>query len=141
MSLVDSINQSKYLYLHKAWEEKDLELNIEISEATASDDGTSNNHDNYNAIVTDASCKSYKIVFRDYVAWNVLNESYSQVDNEEVFEGNVFRVYTKSKYLEFIDKATVASDDYPGPLKHFEIVCLNHIVDIVTSNGPEVSEI
>jgi hypothetical protein len=40
--------------------------------------------------------------------------------------------------LEFTKRTTYASDDYPGILMHFEIACLNHIVDVVCTAPPKI---
>jgi len=34
--------------------------------------------------------------------------------------------------------ATFASDEYPGNLNHYEIVCENHIVDVVGVAVPDI---
>jgi hypothetical protein len=33
-------------------------------------------------------------------------------------------------------KVTFATDEYPGPLKHVGILCLNHIIDIAAVEEP-----
>lgn len=79
--------------------------------------------------------------FEWYIAFSVTNESYTVMDDYEEFEGKVFRIYQKSRYLDFIKVGTIASEDYPGPFKHYEISCLNHIVDIVSTSEPVIKEI
>ena len=53
-------------------------------------------------------------------------------------------IYTKSRYLDFIKEHTLADqicgDVYP-PFRHYGIVCLNHIIDIVSIDTPKVTEI
>lgn len=69
-----------------------------------------------------------------YIGYSVLNEGFTVCDDYEKFQGKSFRIYTKSRYLDFIKVGTIASVDYPGHFKHYRIVCLNHIIDIVSTN-------
>jgi hypothetical protein len=80
----------------------------------------------------------FELFWPSYVGYSVRNESFTVRDQAEQFEGTVFRLYSKSRYLDFIAQATIASDDYPGPFKHWGIICLNHIIDIVAAHDPIV---
>ncbi|MDT0162470.1 hypothetical protein [Bacillus sp. AG4(2022)] len=44
------------------------------------------------------------IEFKNYVTYSVVHDDYTVWDNEEVFEGEVFRVYMKSKLQDFVKK-------------------------------------
>jgi hypothetical protein len=63
------------------------------------------------------------------------------MDKYEIFEGKAFRIHSKSRYLDFINIGTIASEEYPGPFKHYEIACLNHIIDIVSAYEPTITEL
>jgi hypothetical protein len=82
-----------------------------------------------------------QIDFETYIGYSIINESYTTWDDYEEFEGQIFRIYSKSRYLDFIKVGTFASEDYPGPFEHYGIACLNHIVDIVSISEPIVSEV
>lgn len=79
-----------------------------------------------------------KIEFNSYIGYAVRNESFTVWDDYEQFEGKIFRVYQRSRYLDFISKSTIATADYPGPFLHYGIAGLNHIVDIVSTEAPVV---
>jgi hypothetical protein len=73
------------------------------------------------------------------VSYTVLNESYGVYPEEpEKFVGKLFRAFSWSHRLEFTKRTTIASEFYPGPLQHYEIACLNHIVDVITTRPPRV---
>ena len=59
----------------------------------------SENTNFYGAIETDESCKRYKIKIDGYVAYLVSDESFAQENEGEEDIGNLFRSYTKSKFL------------------------------------------
>jgi|SRR5471030_1881548 len=85
-----------------------------------------------------SGCKIFTLQWPNYVAYSVRNESYTTVDNYEVFEGKKIVKYSKSRYLDFVRDATFADDSYPGPMTHWGIFCLNHIIDVVSCHQPEV---
>ena len=70
-----------------------------------------------------------QIDFETYIGYSIINENDSTWDDYEEFEGQIFRIYSKSRYLDFIKVGTFASKDYPGPFRHYGIACLNHIVN------------
>jgi hypothetical protein len=41
--------------------------------------------------------------------------------------------------LEFTKKTTYAGDEHPGVLQHYEIACLNHVVDVICTGPPRIS--
>ncbi|NKI24401.1 hypothetical protein HFN20_24935 [Paenibacillus dendritiformis] len=80
--------------------------------------------------------------FESYIGYSVINESFTSWDEYERFEGKkTFRIYSKSRFLDYISNATFAIQEYPGPYLHYGIVCLDHIVNVVTISEPKVREI
>lgn len=95
-------------------------------------------------ITVDMDLPILQLEFKSYIAYSITNESFTSWDDNEMFEGKAFRIYSKSKYLDFIKNHTfaheVSKDTYP-PLTHYGIVCLNHIIDIASTSIPEIIEI
>lgn len=87
--------------------------------------------------VTDES-RRFEVIWDTYVSYAVRNESYCRWDDSEEWHGECLRVYSKSKFLEFVAAGTFADEHYPGPFKHYEIVCGNHIVDVASESEPVV---
>jgi len=80
-----------------------------------------------------------KIIFDTYVSYTVLNESYTYNVDGEVYDGNLCRLYSKSHYLEYIKNITLTEDVHPEtPMIHYELVCDDHIVDIISLEEPEI---
>ncbi|MEK4512131.1 hypothetical protein [Paenibacillus sp. FSL K6-2524] len=79
--------------------------------------------------------------FEGYIGYSIRNESYTSWDDYEEFEGKIFRIYSKSRYLDFIKVGTFASEDYPGSFKHYGISCLNHVVDVASVSEPIIKEV
>ncbi|HEX7057198.1 MAG TPA: hypothetical protein VF260_08400 [Bacilli bacterium] len=70
------------------------------------------------SITIDDNSPVIQIDFESYIGYSILNESFTVWDDYEEFKGKNFRVYTKSRYLDFISNGTIASEDHPGPFKH-----------------------
>lgn len=82
--------------------------------------------------------RRFEVSWHCYISYAVRDESYCSWDKEEEWVGASFRVYSKSKFLDFIGNGTFATAEYPGPFKHYEIVCLDHIIDVVSEEPPTV---
>jgi hypothetical protein len=87
---------------------------------------------------TDRS-RLFEIIWDNYVAYSVANESYSTRNESEEFSGRFARLYGKSHFLDYISRATLACKEYPGPLQHVQLVCECHIVDVVSTKFPVVT--
>src|SRR6266542_4653037 len=146
MDLLELINQHRYLYLIEICEPEDNVLKLTLAEAKVSglrEDiriGSLELKDAGQIVVAEDS-SIYEIIFDQYVAYSVRNESYTQLDKEEEFEGRLACIYTKSKFLDYVRVSTFASDDFPGPFKHYGFNCLNHIVDIASMSHPKMVEL
>jgi len=102
--------------------------------------GNTNFGDSY-SINIDENSPIIQIDFDSYIGYSILNESFTVWDEYEEFTGKIFRIYTKSRYLDFISNGTFASEDFPGPFKHYGVSCLDHIVDVVSVSEPIVKEV
>jgi hypothetical protein len=144
-SPADTLDTAAYLYLREIGEPKENSLRIVVEEAIAGPlEKTSEIKQppipmqDARPIISDSSCFSYELVWPSYVSYSVRNESYATVDKEEKFEGRFLRHYSKSKFLDYVSKSTFANNTYLGPLAHWEIVTLNHIIDIVSTHAPQI---
>ena len=146
MDLLELINQHRYLYLIEICEPEDNVLKLTLAEAKVSGlrenirVGSLEIEDAGHIVVADDS-SIYEMIFDQYVAYSVRNESYTQIDKEEEFEGRLACIYRKSKFLDYVRTSTFACDDYPGPFKHYGFNCLNHIVDIASVSPPKMHEL
>ena len=143
MNLIEQINQHRYIYLTEIGEPDVNVLRIVIEEAKVSSEtedidlGTAKITD-VHPIISDETCFAYEVIFGSYIAYAVLNESYASVDEYEKYTGRFFRVYSKSHFLDYIGAATFATEDYPGKFTHYEIACLDHVVEVITIDEPEI---
>lgn len=98
-------------------------------------------YENAQSIEIDEDLPVIQVDFETYIGYSILNESYTSWDDYQKFEGKSFRFYSRSRYLDFIKVGTFATEDYPGSFAHYGMVCLNHIVDIVSISNPTIKEV
>lgn len=149
MSFETEIQGCKWLFLNSISEPSDNELLLQIFEAFSLpssrdalrplSEALDLNLPLVSPIEHVTGCKIFTFQWPSYVAYSVRNESYTTMDNYEIFEGRNFVKYSQSRYLDFVRDATFADDSFPGPMTHWGIFCLNHIIDVVSCHQPEVS--
>ncbi|MBA5630216.1 hypothetical protein [Moheibacter lacus] len=140
------INSSKYLFLTDIYEPFENCLQLEVTIPYVSDEVKTiiNNIDfgqlgeiKYNEI-----SPRYKIIFDNYISYSVINESYDIGESDKfLFEGRLFKVFQESDFLEYLSCVTYATPLNNYHLKHYQLVTLNHIVNIASINQPLIEKI
>ena len=145
-SATEELDACGYLYLEEISEPHVNGLRLILSEGIVADKtgtltiGNAEIPDIRPIEVTDAS-KWFEVVWDTYISYSVRNEAFCSWDKEEEWSGNAFRTYTKSKFLDFVSTGTFASNEYPGPFVHYEIVCSDHVVDVASEHPPTVRRV
>jgi len=88
-------------------------------------------------IESTASCKSFELSWKYYIAYLVTEECVGSCGgyDDEAYTGKLFRVYTKSHFLEHLARDTGAHNE---PIQHFKLTCLNHLIDIASYTPPDI---
>jgi hypothetical protein len=142
MDAIVQINNCKYLFLDSIEELPGNNLRLVIREGRAT--GPVNEVEVGGGVIKDVQAvlpyadSAWEIFFERYVAYSVRNESYTTLDPQEIWEGHLFRTYSKSRFLDYVRVATFACNEYPGTLRHDELVCADHIVDVVAVMPPAI---
>jgi hypothetical protein len=138
------INSCEYLFLRDVTEPEEKRLRLLVEEASVSGMPTSimiggtEIKDVRPVLSTDAS-RLFEISWNCYIAYSVRNESYAARDEyDEVEWGQRVCAYSKSRFLDYISYATFACAEYPGTFQHIGLACENHVVDIVSTDSPEI---
>jgi hypothetical protein len=84
--------------------------------------------------------RTFELKWRQYIAYSVRNESFASPDDDSEVRasGRLLRTYSKSHFLDFVSRATIAGEQYPGPSIHFCVVSENHVIDVVSTQMPEI---
>jgi hypothetical protein len=144
---ISLLNQAKYLYSRHISEPEDNSLRLVVEEAMADSSETEsarNPGSPFAEILKDAlpikstdKCKTFELHWSRYVAYLVTEEIVgSGGDYEgEIYTGKLFRVYTKSHFLDHLSRDT---GGHIEPILHYKLVCLNHLIDVASYSPPEV---
>ncbi|MBN2312964.1 MAG: hypothetical protein JXM79_03475 [Sedimentisphaerales bacterium] len=147
MDIIEQINSHGFLDLVEISEPEPLTLQIVVAQAEIIgpprdieiDEGEV--LENACEIKTTQDCLLYRIFFDSFIVYTVLNESYDFADKSAEYSGHLFRTYSKSWYLKYTENHTLASNDYPGPYKHYGIICLDLIIDVTSCSEPVINVI
>jgi hypothetical protein len=138
---IADIDSSKYLYLARIFEPRVNELCLIFEEAGSSQE--TEDLQIGDKTITDLhpiepfpGSRVFEVTWPSYIAYSVRNESYTGGDDGEIYEGRLFVIFSKSHYLDFIEKSTFATADYPGPFKHWGVFCLDHTIDVASQDEP-----
>ena len=85
-------------------------------------------------------CSSFVITFDRYLSFCVRDETYLNPEEHEDYSKRL-RTYEKSRFLDFFNASTSdwALDGHIGPVKHYAIVCLNVVIDVISKDEPAIT--
>lgn len=144
MNYSDLLQYQGYIYLNSIFEPEDNTLIVDIDRCKNNGIIVDEKRGegillSYGSIDVDDTLPIIRLKFNWYIAYSVRNEGFTVMDECEVYTGTAFSLYSKSRYLDFIEDGTIADDIYPGPFKHYGINALNHIIDVVSTEPPSIS--
>lgn len=78
-----------------------------------------------------------KITFGNYVAWQCVNESFSEFSEYEVGDKDrFFQVLSRSKYLDYVNEAHGSYVDVIGSAKHFRVWTEDEVIEVIAFEEP-----
>ena len=82
--------------------------------------------------------KKTEIHFDSYIGYSVRNEINCPADFKEAYAGKRYRIYSHSKYLDYIKSATFILPDQEGKIQHYAVICENHTIDVISIDEPSL---
>jgi hypothetical protein len=144
----DPLNSVKYLYLRELSEPRDNSLRVIVDEAV---DNRSSpiriDRPELAGILTEywpiesiKGCKRFELLWESYIAYLVTEECVGScgIPDVEIYTGKLFRLYTKSHFLDHLARDTGA---HVKPIQHYKLTCLNHLIDVASYGPPEIRQI
>ncbi|MQR97596.1 hypothetical protein [Fictibacillus phosphorivorans] len=90
----------------------------------------------------DSKVKTLQVDFPNYITYSVIFDDYTISNDTDKFQGEAFRIYTKSNYFDFIRKVSDLNTLLPGEnITHYSLACIEHKVDIISNKEPNITEI
>ena len=146
----EQLNSVQYLYLRQLSEPSDSSLKLVVEEAVSNRAGfvepgllerpeLAALRQNAWPIESIEGCRVFELHWKRYVAYLVTEELVGSNAREgygdEHYSGRLLRVYSQSHFLTHVERDT---GGHFGPLQHYKLICLNHLIDIVAYAPPEV---
>lgn len=144
---LEELNAVKYLYLQQLSEPTDNALRVVVQEAVENRSAPARQpvpeSPELAEMLKDAwpiesieGCKTFELYWKRYAAYLVSEEMFGSLAtggrDDEVFTGNILRVYSKSKFLDYFASWPLE------PIQHYKLLCLNHIIDIAAYATPKI---
>src|SRR5260370_31020512 len=145
--VISVLNQAKYLCLRQISECEENSLGLVVEEAIADRTETVSTPDptsplaeirkGASPIKSVEGCRAFELQWSRYVAYLVTEEGVGSggSDEDEVYTGKLFRVYTKSHFLDHLARDTGGHFE---PILHYKLICQNHLIDVASYSPPEV---
>lgn len=142
-----SLNEAKYLFLRNISEPEENSLRLVVEEAIADHTQTVSMPDpaspfaeirkGASPIKVVEGCRRFELQWSRYVAYLVTEEVVGSGGSyeDEVYTGKLFRVYTKSHFLDYLSRDTGAHFE---PIMHYKLICQDHLIDVAAYGPPEV---
>lgn len=130
------------LYLTEIGEPLDNQLRVVVRQASLGKstivDEPFFKIENVRSIEVMGQSTAWELYWANYVAYVVRDESYwASEDGEPDFTGHLSRRYN-SAFFRYVTSTTFADDDFPGPLQHWALTTLNHCLDVISTEPPEI---
>jgi hypothetical protein len=145
--IISLLNQAKYLLLRQISEPDENSLRLVVEESIADRTETVSTPDptspfaeirkGASPIKSVEGCRAFKLQWSRYIAYLVTEEGVGSggSDQDEVYTGNLLRVYTKSHFLDHLSRDTGGHFE---PILHYKLICQNHLIDVASYSSPEV---
>ena len=132
-----------WVFLTDLREPEDNSLQLAVAEAKTlgSREQTTGPSSSMVPIIITSDSRRFEFVWQNYVAYLVRNESFAQPDKERPPVVGAFLERKSSTFLRFLEETTFATAVMQRPMRHWEINCLNHCIDVVSFDEPIIREI
>lgn len=141
------LNQAKYLNLRHISEPEENSLRLVVEELIADHSESmqvGNGLGPFSELATGTwpirrtdECETFELHWSRYVAYLVTEEIVGSAGSheDEVYTGNLLRVYTKSHFLEYLARDTSGHSE---PILHYKLICQNHLIDVACYSPPDM---
>jgi len=138
--LIDAVRSAEFFDLVEITEPEPNALRLVLAEMSVDDKAGGESSPVPRALPVRRGSRDriFEVSWERYAAYTVLNESYDSGNGEDVFEGNLFRIYSKSRYLQFVEEEIENVVFLAPGYKHWGVVCVNHIVHVIAAAEPRI---
>jgi hypothetical protein len=148
---LELLDGAKYLYLRELSEPRDNALRLVVQEAIVNTESLvypshpevaelEEIRKNSSPIESTDTCRIFELTWERYVAYLVTEECVGSCGQYagEIFTGRLFRVYTKSHFLEHLARDT---GGHTEEMVHYKLICLDHLIDVAAYAPPQIKQL
>ena len=138
----EELGNCRFLFLEQLFEPKRNTLRIQIAEGIVSKvsvpiEIAGRSFGDGFPVEKNPNSARYELYWDSYILYQVLNEMYGTVEaSAEGIVTRLARVYRASSLLDYVSRSGSVSVGDPGKLLHFQIVCADHVIDVISPEGP-----
>ncbi len=92
-------------------------------------------------VTYDTYSPKYRMVFKNYIAYAIIKESYDNGDANIATKGRYFRICENSSFQDYVTKDTFVTVDYPGPFMHYQLLGQCHIINVASTEDPIIERL
>lgn len=81
------------------------------------------------------------VLWKRYLQFSVCDECVARIIPGQQYEGRCVRLYSQSRLLSSLDEISNGTHVLRGEVKHFGLACMNHFVDVLAYEEPEVIDL
>jgi len=142
-SVFSEINSSGFVFLREISDAQRGTLRVVIDQAEADEGCTfldigGTRISGLHRVRPTEESHTYSLVWDHYVIYAVSNESFAAAEASAIYSGRCLRVYTKSRFLDYRNAATIASPEYPAPMQHIGLLTESHVIDVISTIDPQI---
>ncbi len=136
-------NGHRSLFVAALWEPRDNSLSVVILEGRPQGPEVAVDDLGITAkqILPDPEAQAIEVQWTDCILYAVSNESYALAEPGEAPPSRMLVERKNSRFLDYVRASTWATDEHPGPIRHWVLYCENQVIDVACLEPPIVTRV
>lgn len=138
MKPIELINNSKWVFLESCFvhENSELELIFKIGKESINREQTITGK--ALPIIHNPTSPRYRVIFKQFIAYSILDESYDNINNKDELNIDGFRVFKKSNFLNYVRTDTISHQIVDKEILHYFFYTQNQLINVAATKKPEI---
>jgi hypothetical protein len=141
ISVKQSQSESNIFFLERLFEPEVNELLVLLVEASSAgqqEEIIAGTGIRATPVIPIEGASPIELYWDSYIAYAVRNESYAKDSGTNVASSGILIEKSASPFLTFVSNSTCATSEYPGPFKHWQVNCADHVIDVISTSEPVI---
>ncbi len=98
-------------------------------------------NDSFLLVAPNEPVSTIYIDFPSYITYSVTYDDYTLWDDREIFQGDSFRIYQKSRFKDHFLQTSRLEKPLTKNMQHYGIHCIEHSIQILSTAAPRIKVI